>query len=107
MSEDLGSILETKPKLDEGINRQGEQPSSPVATLVALRFIGSASLIIGISVGLLMFGVYHNSYRGEGGYLLLYSLGAVVQGLVIFALFNALALVVENLVAIRERLSQK
>jgi hypothetical protein len=85
---------------------------SPNSTLSILRFVAVTALILGILVCIFSFlgyvGDVRNTYIGEKVSplpLVLY-LVSLAQGFIIFALFNALALIVENLVAIREGFSQ-
>jgi len=108
MSENLDTILETNPRNDSG------QPQfrSANLTLSVLRFVGGASLILGIIVCVLAFLLFlvasnnPSSSRDAAGISFLVAVGALAQGFIIYALFNALALIVENLIAIRENLTR-
>ena len=104
MAEDLGTIFETK---SVGEGNSGQQKfSSPNLTLGILRFVAVASMAIGLLAGFFGLMGLANARTGDG-FLLAVCLGLFVQGFIIFALYNALALIVENLVGIRKSLTQR
>lgn len=106
MAKSLDAIFETKVKVDE--NSGQPHFNSPKLTLSVLRFVANMSLILGLFVGigsfiLFLVAVYNDKSVPTAFFV---SIGALAQGFIIFALFNALALIVENLVGIRKNLTQ-
>jgi hypothetical protein len=107
MAENLDKAFETQPT-SSGSSGQ-PQFNSPKLTLSVLRFVANASLIIGFLVGigaLIFFLVVASNPKASPAPILFVAIGALAQGFIIFALFNALALIVENLIGIRENLNR-
>ena len=102
--EDIDEIFETKSR--ERGRFEPLEFRSPTLTLGVLRFVGGFSLVGGLLVGVFAFLALMSSRSGDGGYLLAISIGALVQGFIIFALYNALALIVENLIGIRKAVTK-
>ena len=81
--------------------------SSPKLTLGVLRFVAGAALIIGLLVGFFtfLFMAMGPSRSVDTTWMIALGVGSLAQGFIIYALFNAIALIIENLVGIRAKLS--
>lgn len=102
MAEDLDAIFEIKAT---ALEKSGQQQfGSHKFTLGVLRFVAWASLIIGVLVAIVAFVEFAEGRNRSFNLAVL--VGALVQGFFIFAFFNALALIVENLVGIRANLTR-
>ena len=109
MIENLNSNSETT---EDAESLERLKSHSPNLTLLVLRFVAGAILIIGNLIGFIYLYYFFQYWisplvaeRESAPYLLIPSAIAIGCGFVIYALFNALALIVENLVVIRQNLS--
>jgi hypothetical protein len=97
-------IFETQ-SAPSGVTRTTKY-TSPVLTLKILRGFANASMLIAIVGGSLFFLSLVGSISNGGnptGWMFLTLIAFVAQGFMVYAVFHALALIVENLVAIREK----
>ncbi len=64
--------------------------------------------MIGLLVGLITFMILYSERRNDDtGFMIGLCIGSLAQGFIIFALFNAIALIIENLVGIRVSLNRR